>query len=38
LRLGKAPERSIWHVSEEIAEHGERQRDLGLDRPAREHL
>ena len=38
LRVGKPPERRVWHVSEEITEHGERQRDLGLDRPAREHL
>src|SRR5919106_6088870 len=38
LRVGKPPERSVWHVSEEITERGERQRDLGFDWPAREHL
>ena len=38
MRVGEPTERSVWHVSEEITERGERKRDLGLDRPAREHL
>ena len=38
LRVGEPPERSVRHVAEEITQRGERQSDLGLDRPAREHL
>ena len=38
LGVREPPERSVRHVAEEITERSERQRDLGLDRPAREHL